>query len=127
MMSLRTPLSRARGSGSAKEGVGHWISLRVTAIALVPLVLFFLATMVAMAGQPYEVVRAYLAQPLIALGYVLLIVAGFWHLKIGLGEVVADYLQKDGTRVFCLLLINFLAYGLGAACLLAVLRLYVTG
>ncbi len=126
-MSFRTPLSRARGHGSAKDGVGQWITLRVTAFALVPLVIFFLATMVAMAGAPYEDVRVYLAQPLITLGYVLLIVAGFWHARIGLGEVVADYIQKESTRVFLLLLISFLSYGLGAACLLAVLRLYVTG
>ncbi len=126
-MSFRSPLSRARGHGSAKDGVGQWIALRVTAVALVPLALFFLATMVAMAGASYEDARAYLSQPLISLGYVLLIVAGFWHLKIGLGEVVADYIGKESTRVFLLLAINFLAYGLGAACLLAVLRLYVTG
>lgn len=126
-MSLRTPLSRARGHGSAKEGAHHWIAQRATAVALVPLVIFFLASLVAMAGMSYEAARAYIGQPLIALGFILLIFTGFWHAKIGLGEVVADYIEKEGTRVFLLLLINFLAYGLGAACLLSVLRLFVTG
>jgi succinate dehydrogenase / fumarate reductase membrane anchor subunit len=100
---------------------------RATAIALVPLVIFFLAAMVSMAGMSYAEARAFLGQPLITLGFALLIIAGFWHAKMGLGEVVADYIQKEGTRVALLLLINFLAFGLGAACLLAILRLYVTG
>jgi succinate dehydrogenase / fumarate reductase membrane anchor subunit len=126
-MSLRTPLSRVRGHGSAKEGAHHWIVQRATAIALVPLTIFFLASMVAMAGLPYEAARAFIAQPLITLCFALFIVAGFWHAKIGLGEVVADYIQKEGTKVFLLLLINFLAFGLGAAALLALLRIFVTG
>ena len=126
-MGMRTPRSRVRGAGSAHEGAHHWLVQRATAIALVPLVLFFLATLVAMAGMPYDMAKAYLGQPLIALGFVLLILAGFWHARIGLGEVVADYIQGKGARVFLLLLINFLAFGLGAACLLAVLRLYVAG
>jgi succinate dehydrogenase / fumarate reductase membrane anchor subunit len=126
-MGLRTPLSRVRGLGSAKQGAHHWILQRATAIALVPLTLFFLATMVSMAGMPYEIARTFMSQPLITFCFALLIVAGLWHAKIGLGEVVTDYIQTEGARVFLLLLINFLAYGLAAASLLAILRLYVTG
>ncbi len=126
-MSLRTPLSRVRGDGPAKEGARHWIVQRATAIALVPLVLFLLAAIVSMAGMPYEMARAYMAQPVISIGFILLVIAGLWHAKLGLGEVVADYIQKEGSRVFLLLLINFLAFGLGAASLLAVLRIFVTG
>lgn len=126
-MSMRTPLSRARGHGAAKSGVAHWITARATAIALVPLVIFFLATMVAMVGAPYEDAQAYIAQPLIALGYTLLILIGLWHMKLGLAEVVADYIHTEGMKIFLLLLINFFAFGAGAACLLSVLRLYVMG
>ena len=122
-MGYRTPLSRARGMGSAKHGVGHWITQRATAIALVPLVLFFLATMIAMAGAPYEVVRDYLGQPLIAFGYVLLIIIGLWHMKIGLSEVVADYIPSEGMKMTLLVLINFFAFGAGVVCLLSILRL----
>ncbi len=122
-MGYRTPLSRARGLGSAKHGVGHWITQRATAIALVPLVLFFLATMIAMAGAPYEVVRDYLGQPLIALGYALLVIVGLWHMRLGLAEVVADYIQSEGMKMTLLVLINFFAFGAGAACLMAILRL----
>jgi len=126
-MSMRTPLSRARGLGSAKHGVGHWITQRATAIALVPLVIFFLATMVANAGASYEDARAYMSQPLIATGYSLLILVGLWHMKLGLAEVVADYIYTEGTKLFLLVLINFFAFGAGAVCLLSILRLYVTG
>ena len=75
-MGLRTPLSRVRGLGSAKQGTHHWILQRATAIALVPLTLFFLATMVSMAGMPYETARAFMSQPLITFCFALLIVAG---------------------------------------------------
>ncbi len=126
-MDMRTPLSRARGAGSAKHGVGHWITLRATAIALVPLTIFFLATLVAMAGAPHEVARSYFGHPLIAIGYALLIIVGLWHMKLGLAEVVADYIYTEGTKVFFLVLINFFAFAAGAACLLSIVRLYVTG
>ena len=126
-MGLRTPLSRVRGSGSAHEGAHHWLVQRATAIALVPLVLFFLVAVVSMVGMPYEAARAFVAQPLITLCFALLVIAGFWHARLGLAEVVADYIQKHSTKVFLLLLINFLAFGLGAACLLALLRITVTG
>ena len=66
-MSLRTPLSRARGHGSAHEGAQHWIVQRGTAIALVPLTLFFLSTCIALVGADYETAKAYVAQPLIAM------------------------------------------------------------
>jgi len=126
-MSLRTPLSRVRGHGSAKEGAHLWIAQRATAIALVPLGLFLVASVMATIGIPYEAARAYLAQPLVSISLVLFVIASLWHARIGLGEVVADYASSDRTRVLLLLLFNFLAFGLGAACLLAVLRIYFAG
>lgn len=126
-MSLRTPLSRARGHGAAHEGAGHWIAQRATAVALVPLTIFFLAACIALVGSDYETARAYVAQPLISVGLILFVFAAIWHLKIGLGEVVADYIGKESTKIFLMLTINFLAYGLGLACVLSVVRLYVTG
>ena len=126
-MGMRTPLSRARGNGAAKSGVGHWVTARATAIALVPLVIFFLATMVAMVGASYEEAQAYFSHPLISIGYSLLIIIGLWHMKLGLAEVVADYIQSEGMKMFLLVLINSFAFVAGAACLLSILRLYVTG
>ena len=126
-MSLRTPLSRARGAGSAHEGPRHWIVQRGTAIALVPLTLFFLSVCVVMVGADYETARAFVAQPLIAVGLILFIFTGCWHLQIGLGEVVADYVQGKAAKIFLAMLINLFSYGLGLACVLSVVRLYVTG
>ncbi len=126
-MSLRTPLSRVRGLGSAKEGAHHWIVQRATAIALVPLVLLLLYGAVTLAGQPYEAARAYLANPFVAVASVLLIFAGFWHARLGLQEVVLDYIHKESTRVVLLLLINFVAFAGTALGFLSVLRVYVTG
>lgn len=126
-MSLRTPLSRVRGLGSAKEGAHHWTMQRATAIALIPLVLYMLTSVVAMVGAPYETVRAFLAQPLTATVLLLLVLAGLWHIRLGLQVVVEDYIHKESSRVFLLLLINGTAFIAGALALLSVLRLYVTG
>lgn len=126
-MSLRTPLSRARGLGSAKEGAHHWIVQRATAVALVPLVIFLLFKAVKLGGQPYEVIREALSSPFVAIAAALLVLAGFWHARLGLQEVVADYIHKDGTRAALLLLVNFLAFAGTAAGLFSVLRIYVTG
>jgi succinate dehydrogenase / fumarate reductase membrane anchor subunit len=126
-MSLRTPLGRARGLGAAKDGVHHFIAQRATAIALVPLVLWFVGSIVFYAGADYEAVRAYLAQPLVAILMTLLILAGFYHMRLGLQVVVEDYIASDGLRIALLLFVNFAGIGLAVACLFAVLRISLTG
>lgn len=126
-MSLRTPLGRARGLGAAKDGVDHFIYQRASAIALVPLVAWFIGSIVLYAGADYEAVRAYLAQPVVAVLMTLLILAGFWHMRLGLQVVVEDYIASDGLRIALLLLVNFAGIGLAVACLFAVLRISLTG
>lgn len=126
-MSLRTPLGRARGLGAAKDGVDHFIFQRATAIALVPLLAWFIGSIVLYAGADYETVRAYLAQPVIAILMTLLILAGFWHMRLGLQVVVEDYIASDGMRIALLLLVNFAGIGLAVACVFAVLRISLTG
>ncbi len=127
MGDLRTPLRNARGLGSAKEGTGHWIVQRATAIALIPLIVWFMATMIAKAGAGHAEVTAFLAQPLVGILTVLLVVAAFHHMRLGLQVVIEDYIGKEGTRIALLLLVNFLAIGLGVAAVFAVLKIGFAG
>ncbi len=110
-----------------KKASGHWIIQRVTAIALVPLVLLLLYGVLAMAGQPYDVVHAQLASPFMAIGLALLIIAGFWHARLGMQEVIVDYIHKERSRALLLLLTNALAFGAGIAALFSLFRIFTAG
>ncbi|MCZ6509344.1 MAG: succinate dehydrogenase, hydrophobic membrane anchor protein, partial [Alphaproteobacteria bacterium] len=90
-MSLRSPLGRARGLGSAKSGTQHWWAQRLTAIALVPLTIWFVIAMVAATGSDYTTARAFIGNPVTAVLLVLLIVATFHHAQLGLQVVIEDY------------------------------------
>jgi len=109
---LRSPLGRAIGLGSAKEGLGHWWAQRVSAIALVPLVLWFVAEIVAHAGADRAAVIAWARHPVRAVLLILLVVATFYHTILGLQVVIEDYVHSEGARLgltlgmrlFCILL-----------------------
>ncbi len=122
-MSIRTPLNQVRGLGSAQEGVGHFWHQRMTAVALIPLVLWLLVSLYHHIGDPYEEMVAWLARPQTAIPFLFLILAGFYHMKLGLQVVVEDYIQKESTKIFLLLLNNLVAFGLGVICVYAVLKL----
>jgi succinate dehydrogenase / fumarate reductase, membrane anchor subunit len=90
----RSPLARARGLGSAKDGVEAWWLERVTAVALVPLTLWLTASLIAFTGRDYAAVIAWLRNPLAALLLVLLLLALFVHLALGLKVVIEDYVHS---------------------------------
>src|SRR5437763_13718486 len=90
---MRSPLGRAIGLGSAKEGVEHWWALRVTSIALVPLALWFVAAVIGLAGAQHGVLVDWLSQPLPAVLLVLLLIATFYHSALGRQGVIEDYLD----------------------------------
>jgi len=119
---LRTPLGRALGLGSAKEGVEHWWVQRVTAVALVPLTLWFVAALVAHLGADHASASAWLRSPLTAVAMVLLVVATFVHMALGLQVVIEDYVHHEATKIASLMLVRLACWALGAAALFAVLR-----
>ncbi len=121
--SLRTPLARVRGLGAAKTGTGHFIKLRTLAIALVPLGLWFLWAVIAHAGAPYAEVAAFFAHPLNALLMLLFVLAAIWHFRLGLEEVILDYVTHDGLKTAALLANTFFAIALIAASTFAILKL----
>lgn len=121
--SLRTPLARVRGLGAAKHGTAHFITQRVTAIALVPLVAWFVWALVTQAGAPYAETVAFLAHPVNATLMLIFAVTAIWHFKIGMQEVILDYVNTDGLKVVALLANTFFAILLIAACVVAILKL----
>lgn len=127
MSSLRSPLGRVRGLGSAKEGVAHWWAQRVTAVALVPLTLWFVVSVLSLAGASYEQALAFFAAPHRAVPMLLLIVALFHHAQLGLQVVIEDYIHQEGAKIALLLLVKGLAALLGTLAGFAVLKLAFGG
>ncbi len=122
MSDTRTPLSRARGLGSAKEGVHHWWMQRVTAIALIPLVVWFAISLVMLSGADYAVARAWIGSPLVMVLLTLTIVVGLYHGQLGLQVVWEDY--TDGAlRVFMIVFTKFIAVLFGLGAVLAIMRI----
>jgi succinate dehydrogenase / fumarate reductase membrane anchor subunit len=121
-MSLRTPLGRVLGLGAARDGVSHWWSQRLTAVALVPLTLWFLVALARAGSLDYEAARVWLARPLHAVGALLLVIVLCWHSRLGVRVVVEDYVHSPGAKVVTLVLIDFAHFVLGAAGIYAILR-----
>ena len=114
MADFRTPLGRARGLGSAKHGVGHFIAQRVSAAALVLLVCWGFSQTPELVRGGYDGARAWLAHPVNATVMVLLAVTGFYHGQIGMRVVIEDYFARRSTRT-ALLIANALAWMAAAA------------
>lgn len=106
---LRTPLKRVEGLGSARNGTGHFWVQRLTSIALVPLVIWFVWTVLTLIGQDPFVVRARLAEPLTGAMLLALIIAAFWHAQLGLQVVIEDYVHTRWLEVALQVLVKLLA------------------
>lgn len=127
MDNYRTPLSRARGLGSAKHGVGHWIAERVTSIALVPLTLWGVFAVLRLAAGDYGFALGWIADPLNAVLMVLLIAVSFWHMHSGLRVVIEDYVQETLNKTV-LLVLNLFVCGLaGALAVFSILKVALGG
>jgi succinate dehydrogenase / fumarate reductase membrane anchor subunit len=120
---LRTPLARARGLGSAREGVHHWWAQRLTAIALIPLVVWFAISLVMMSGADYGAVRAWIGSPLVMVLLILTIAIGLHHGQLGLQVVIEDYVHGDGSKLALIVAVRFIAIFFGVAAIVAILRI----
>jgi succinate dehydrogenase / fumarate reductase membrane anchor subunit len=125
--SLRSPLGRAIGLGSAKEGVEHWWIQRLTAVALVPLSLWFVASLIALAGADHDTVIEWLSGPLAAILMLLLIGATFYHAALGLQVVIEDYVHAEGAKFAALVLNKLICFALAVAGIFAVLKIAFGG
>jgi succinate dehydrogenase / fumarate reductase membrane anchor subunit len=119
---MTTALKRVRGLGSAKSGTETFWRQRVTAVANIPLVLFLIWSVVTHIGADYATVRAYFAQPAVALLMLALVISAAIHMRVGLKEIIEDYVH-DGAKVIAILGATFFAAGIGLASALAILKI----
>lgn len=124
---LRSALGRARGLGSAKEGVHHWWVQRVSAVALVPLTIWFVLSLYSVVGGGYEAMVGWVSSPVVAVLLVTLIIATFYHASLGLQVVYEDYISHHWVRVGVDLGTKFICFLLGAAGVFAVVKIAVGG
>jgi succinate dehydrogenase / fumarate reductase membrane anchor subunit len=123
MSSLQTPLHRVKGLGASHSGTGHFWRERVTALALVPLSLWFLYAVVGLAGTTEVTAVQYLAHPWNALLMAGFTVTALYHASLGLQVVIDDYIHTPGSKIFLLLLVRFSVIAAGATCLFALIRI----
>jgi succinate dehydrogenase / fumarate reductase membrane anchor subunit len=122
-MSMRSPLSQARGLGSAKEGVSHWWMQRLTAIALIPLTLWFVFSVAYYHVSAYPVMVAWLKNPYVAVTLLLYFAAVFYHAALGVQVVVEDYVAGEGAKLLLIVGSKFGLVVLAVASMFAVLKI----
>jgi succinate dehydrogenase / fumarate reductase, membrane anchor subunit len=122
---MRSPLGRAIGLGSAKEGVEHWWLQRITAVALVPLSLWFVIAIIRLVGADSDGVRDWVGNPLPAIMLVLLLIATFYHAALGLQIVIEDYIHAELTKLGLVVIVRLGCFALAVAGMFAVLSMAV--
>src|SRR5438105_11291492 len=122
-MSTQTPLARVEGLGAAHSGTGHFWRQRVSAVALIPLSIWFLYATLALVGAGRSLVVAFLHQPVNAIAMALFVIATLHHSVLGLQVVVEDYVHSEGWKIAVLLFNQLLAWIIGAVCLFALLKI----
>jgi succinate dehydrogenase / fumarate reductase membrane anchor subunit len=120
---LRSPLGRARGLGSAKAGSAHWWAQRLTAVALVPLTIWFIVAIIQLQGADQHAVVVWLSAPVPLVLMLALIVATFHHLQLGLQVVLEDYVHDRAIELASVLAMKAACVLLALACIISVLKL----
>ena len=123
----RNDIGRLRAKGSARGGFEHWKLQRVTAIANVPLVLWFVISAVSLSGVDWATVRAWLAGPFNTTMMILLVLSSFWHAKLGLQVLVEDYVHEERVKIASLLAITLAIVALAVSCVVAILKVSTGG
>ena len=126
-MSLRSPLSKAIGLGSAKHGFSHWWLQRVTAIALVPLVIWFIVSVISLIGGSHSDAVAWLSSPVNATIMLLFVLSALFHGQTGLQVVIEDYIHIKWLNLSLLLLIKFAAAIMAVLATISVLKVVLGG
>jgi succinate dehydrogenase / fumarate reductase membrane anchor subunit len=126
MQDMRTPLARAMGLGSAKAGVGAWWAQRASAVALVPLTLWFTASIIVHTRSDYATLVVWLKTPLTAILMTLLLIAVFYHTALGLQVVIEDYIHS-GAKFAAVMAIRFGCSALAVVGAAAILRIGLGG
>ncbi len=126
-MDFRAPLAKVRGLGSAREGTEHFIAQRLTAVALIPLYLWFVFSIVFLSRSDYATVISWIKHPFVTVMLISLLLATFYHAQLGVRVILEDYIKSEFTKVTLLVLTKFFAFVLGVASIVAVLRIALGG
>jgi succinate dehydrogenase / fumarate reductase membrane anchor subunit len=124
-MSLRTPLSKVRGLGSAKDGTHHFWYQRITAIVLVPLILWICYSLIRMTTMEYESVLIWISSPINTLLLLALVIAVFFHALLGIQVVIEDYIHTEWQKIASIILVKFLVFLAGMASVLAIVKIFL--
>lgn len=125
-MSLETPLHKAQGLGASHSGVGHFWRQRITAVALIPLTVWFAISILGLVDTPIAAVLTFLFNPVNAVLMAAFVLISLYHMTLGLQEVILDYVPHAGFKFF-LMLVNYgFALAVAAACLFSLLRIVGT-
>lgn len=122
-MDFRTPIARARGLGSAKDGTHHWWMQRITAIALVPLTVWLVGSLVAIGAADHARTVLWIRSPAVSVALLLTIVALFHHAQLGLQVVIEDYVHAEGKKIAALIAVKLLTIAVAATAAFSVLRI----
>ena len=120
---LKSPLARARGLGSAHEGADHWMAQRVTALGLIPLVIWFVYSVLALKGATHAEFTSWLAEPLNAILSLLLVMISIYHGVLGSQVVVEDYIHSEGFKMLKLIGMKLFYFGVAIACIFSILKI----
>lgn len=123
--SMQTPLARVRGLGSAKSGLHHWWHQRLTALAMVPLMLVTLAIVASLGTLDYDGALSLMANPFVATLLLLLVVVGFYHAALGLQVVIEDYVGAEGVRMGIIIFVKMALFALAIVTLLSILKVAI--
>ena len=126
-MSMETPLGRVRGLGSAKSGTEHWWHQRLTALALIPLTGWFAVSLIVLASGDYHQAVDWIRDPIVAGLLVLMLAAGYYHLKLGMQVIIEDYVHVEWLKLAALIVVTFWCIALALASIMAVVWIWLGG
>ncbi len=124
---MSTPLGRVRGLGSAREGTGHFWRQRLTAIANVPLTLFFVGLLISLNGADFAETRAVLSNPFVALLLLAFVFSALYHMRLGMQVIIEDYIHGEALKLALLVLSTFFSIAVGITTGFALLKMAFGG
>jgi succinate dehydrogenase / fumarate reductase membrane anchor subunit len=126
-MSMETPLGRVRGLGSAKSGLIHWWHQRLTALALIPLMVWFAVSLIVIASGTYQEAVDWIKDPIVAGLMILMLAAGYYHLKLGMQVVIEDYVHTEWVKITSIVVMTFWCIALALASIMSVVWIWLGG
>lgn len=120
---MRTPLRRVRGLGAARAGTAQFWAMRFTSVALMPLTILFVITVVALLGRNQAATAQILGSPPVAILMLLFVLAGAYHMWLGMQEIIVDYVHSEMPKLLLLMANTAFSIALGVACIFAILKL----